>query len=234
MKLGACAIMVAAGIAFGASACFAQEQSEAADRGGAQQSERQPTLDDLLGLPQRPRQPDKPVAEPPAAADPAQAALERRLSAGEVSEQFVQAVELMEETAGRIKLSRDTGIQTQRLQDEIIRRLDMLIQSAEQQRQQSRSRASSSSQDQESQQQPAQPQAQQGQQQATDPDQAQTAPAGTDAQLNPEIASRGAAWGHLPDRVRDALLQGNADSYSSLYQRWTEAYYRRLAEEGNR
>ena len=59
-------------------------------------------------------------------------------------------------------------------------------------------------------------------------------PARKDANPNPGVAARGAAWGSLPARLRDALLQGNEDRYSNLYQKWTEAYYRRLAEEANK
>jgi hypothetical protein len=36
----------------------------------------------------------------------------------------------------------------------------------------------------------------------------------------------------LPDRVREALVQGLNDRFSSRYQRETERYYRRLAEDG--
>ena len=40
-------------------------------------------------------------------------------------------------------------------------------------------------------------------------------------------------WGNLPPRVRDQLLQGRSDKYSSHYERLTREYYRRLAEEGS-
>jgi hypothetical protein len=199
--------------------------------------EAQPSLDELLGI-----SPDRPPSalpegdSPPAAADPVRTALERKLTAREVSEQFEQAVQLMGDAAQRLNISRDTGIDTQRMQDEIIRKLDMLIQSAQQQRQQSRS-SSSSSQSRDPSQQPAQPQGQSQVNeggQASDPQSEAMPPGNSGAQPSPDVAARGAAWGSLPERVRDALLQGNADQYSSLYQRWTEAYYRRLAEEANR
>jgi hypothetical protein len=198
----------------------------------------QPTLDELLGLdPAKPGAGEKKDQEqPPAAPDPSRTALERRLTAREVSEQFQQAVQLMGETADRLSVSRDTGIETQRLQSEIIRKLDMLIQSAEQQQQQQQ-RSRSSQRDGKSDQsenQPARPQPAPVPNQTSNPEEFRDPPAGTDPQLNPQIAARGAAWGNLPERVRDALLQGNADQYSSRYKAWTEAYYRRLAEEGNR
>ena len=52
----------------------------------------------------------------------------------------------------------------------------------------------------------------------------------TDADASAELLAEGADWGALPERTRDALLEGLSDSFSSLYRRLTEAYYRRLAE----
>ncbi|TWT42878.1 hypothetical protein [Botrimarina hoheduenensis] len=40
-----------------------------------------------------------------------------------------------------------------------------------------------------------------------------------------------AAWGHLPERVREQLLQSSADEYLPQYREELEAYFRRLAEE---
>jgi hypothetical protein len=151
-----------------------------------------------------------------------------------VAEQFQQAVQLMGDTAVRLADARDAGIETQRMQDEIIRKLDMLIQAAQRQQQQQQSRSSSQSQSDPANQQPQQPRPSQSDAQANDSNAENVPPGDANARPGPEVAARGAAWGNLPDRVRDALLQGNADQYSSLYQRWTEAYYRRLAEEANR
>lgn len=212
----------------------AQPKSEPA-AGAAQPPAKQPTLDELLGLP-------KPKADPkakprPDAEDPTRSELERKLSPREVAEQFKQAVDLMGETATRLETSRDTGLATQRLQEDIIRKLDQLIKSAEQNQKQSQSSSSSSSsQREQNQNQPNQQQ----QQQQRDPKSKEAAPdtmeppPGQDPRLSPGAAARGAAWGALPERLRDALLQGNADKYSSLYQKWTESYYRRLAEDANR
>lgn len=186
-----------------------------------------PSLDELLGLPS----PAKPSTRPPAA-DPAQAALDRQLSPAEAAEQFRQAVDLMDQTARRITESRDLGLSTQRLQEDAVRKLDMLIKAAEQQARQSRSRsASSASQRQRDQtQQPNQQRGSREDSRGENRDEIMP-PGRQDGPLNPELAARGAAWGALPARVRDALLQGNQDRFSALYQRLTEAYYRRLAEE---
>lgn len=187
-----------------------------------------PGLDELLGLTG-----EKP-ARPRDAADPAAAELERKLSLQEAAEQFKQAVELMHEAAGRIGDARDTGLQTQRMQESIIRKLDMLIKAAEQQAQQSSSSSSSSSsqQDQDPRNQPSQPQPADGDQQRQGDNRTEQMPPGlVEGPLNPELAARGALWGSLPARVREALLQGTQDTYSSLYQRLTESYFRKLAEE---
>ena len=37
----------------------------------------------------------------------------------------------------------------------------------------------------------------------------------------------------LPERIREMLLQGKQETFSSLYEQLTQEYYRRLAEEGS-
>lgn len=196
----------------------------------------QPNLDDLLGIPKD--KPAKKDGEPaPAVTDPTRNALERKLNMEEAQEQFKQAVELMGETATRIKDGRDTGLATQRLQEDIIRKLDMIISTAEKQQQQQRSKSKQKQQ----QQQQDQSQANQQQQQNNrEPHGKEAAPDTIDppaaeaANLKPGNAARGALWGNLPERVRQALLQGHDENYSALYRKWTEAYYKKLAEEANK
>src|SRR5687767_3674666 len=71
----------------------------------AQQPAQPPTLDDLLGI-----KPDKPAgdakAKAPEAQDPTKAALERKLTSQDVTEAFLQAVRLMDETAARLETSK--------------------------------------------------------------------------------------------------------------------------------
>ena len=196
----------------------------------------QPTLDELLGI-----QKDKPAANTTKPGkpvdDPSRVDLERQLSMEEAQENFKQAVVLMGETATRIKDGRDTGLATQRLQEDIIRKLDMVITAAERQQQQQRSRSRQRPQQGQQQDQPGQQNREQNQNQenANQPaDQANDPPGRQDANLRPGTAARGALWGNLPEHVRNALSQGDADKYSSLYRKWTEAYYRKLAEEANK
>jgi colicin import membrane protein len=194
----------------------------------------QPNLDDLLGIPKdKPK--DKQGKPAPDVADPTRNALERKLNMEEAQEQFKQAVELMGETATRIKDGRDTGLATQRLQEDIIRKLDMIISTAEKQQQQQKK----SKQKQQQQQQQDQNQANQ-QSDNRQPHGKEAAPDTIDppsaeaANLKPGTAARGALWGNLPERVRQALLQGHDENYSALYRKWTEAYYKKLAEEANK
>lgn len=184
----------------------------------------EPTLDELLGLP----------GEKPPGAEPSKSDLERKLTATEVADQFKQAVQLMGQTAERLASSKDTGLHTQRVQEDIIRKLDQVIKAAEDASKQQKQQRSKS-QKQQQQQQQQQPGQQRQEQSTTDPDQdSPEGPAGREAAPNPGVAARGAAWGSLPERLREALVQGNTDKYSSIWQKWTEAYYRRLAEDANK
>ena len=56
--------------------------------------------------------------------------------------------------------------------------------------------------------------------------------AGRDAEQR-NAAHGDASWGQLPPRVREQLMQGMGESYSAVYRRLTERYYRRLAEEAS-
>lgn len=182
-----------------------------------------PGLDDLLGLPGA----GPATAEP--AKDPSREALERELDLEPAGDPFEQAVELMGRSAVRLVESRDTGLATQRLQEEVIRKLDKLIDDAQKNQQQQSSKSRSRSEPQQQQQQ----QRQETQAQARDGDNTgQThVPGREDGPRRDGAPPATAAWGNLPEHVREALMQGFSDRFSSLYQSMTEAYYRKLAEE---
>lgn len=100
----------------------------------------EPSLDDLLGLTDGEddkAEPDDKPADDKEQGDDKDAApeltrdLEKRLSGQEASEQFVQAIQEMEEVAIRLGDESDPGVDTQRLQDEIILKLEQIISSAE-------------------------------------------------------------------------------------------------------
>lgn len=191
-----------------------------------------PDLDELLGL------------EPDDAADagerqPTQEELElqRRLNAEQAEDAFKDAVRQMGEVADALRVGRDPGLRTQRVQEDILKKLDLLIEQAEQ-------NPSSSSSQSQSQSQPRPQQRQQQQQQQSQQSQSSNAqgdntsemtpPGGQQGQLRDLLDAAQAAWGSLPPRVRDVLLQGSSDRFSTLYESMTEEYYRRLAEEGRR
>lgn len=190
-------------------------------------SSRLPSLDELLGL-----------EEQADGADPNEAALREVLSPREAGEALGQAVKLMDQVAQRIGADADVSIATQRLQEDILRKLDQVIESA-QNNQQSSGGGSSSAQSSssENQQQPDQQQQQgQGEQQNAPGNEAgQEAMPGGSSTASPgdALAPDGVSWGALPQRIRDALSQGISDRYSELYRTLTEEYYRALAEDEN-
>ena len=58
-------------------------------------------------------------------------------------------------------------------------------------------------------------------------------PPGREGDVNQVFDEARSEWGALPERVRDMLLQGREEKFSSLYEQLTREYYRRLAEEGS-
>lgn len=183
---------------------------------------KEPTLDELLGLSRAP-------GDDGAASH--DAALKRALGAEDPGEPFEQAVSLMQDVVARLNQESDAGLETQRLQQDILTKLDALIDAAQQNQQNQRQRSRSRQQEQQQQSQQMQQQSQQAQQQA------QTNQAGDpnvprqDGALRAPPAGSAASWGNLPEHVRNALTQGRSDRFSSLYQQLTERYYRRLAED---
>ena len=55
----------------------------------------------------------------------------------------------------------------------------------------------------------------------------------SDPLLGGALDGSGSEWGNLPPRIRDLLRQGKQDEYSTIYERLTAEYYRRLAEDSN-
>lgn len=185
-------------------------------------------LDDLLRLPGS----DAPIERPAEDADQPDTELDRILTGRQVQEFYIQAVQEMNEVADRLTQLRDSGVVTQRLQQDIITKLDILIKSSDEQ---SSSSSSSSSSSQQQQQQPGQQQSQQSQTPGQSPQSGDTMPPGGQAEeLNQNLDLSVAEWGNLPERLRQSLIQGQSDYFSDMYRRWTESYYRRLAEEAGR
>lgn len=184
-----------------------------------------PGLDDLLGLPGD----GKPAEN--AARDPSRDALDRQLDLEAAGDPFEQAVELMGRSAVRLVDSRDAGLATQRIQEEVIRKLDKLIDEAQKNQQQQSSKSKSKPKDQQQQQQEQQRQESQAQARPADNTGQTNVPGRQDGPRRDGAPPATAAWGNLPEHVREALMQGFSDRFSSLYQSMTESYYRKLAEE---
>jgi hypothetical protein len=189
-----------------------------------------PSLDELLGTTEE--------AGKESGAKPARetVGLKEKLSPEELRDEFEQAVRLMGDTAARLEQRGDTGLETQRLQEDILRKLRKIVEEAKRQQQQQQQQQRQQQQQQQQQNQSPQNQSrpqsreQQSQEQAGDPDRAQERPGERGG--NPGQALSGpSTWGDLPPHVREALTQGLGDRFSAMYRRMTEEYYRRLAEE---
>lgn len=186
-------------------------------------SPNEPTLDELLDLPPSatpagPRRiPDDPLTPPPGQA---------KAKGG--AEEFLHVVSNMEQAAQRLDRLSDAGIDTQRLQQKVLTLLDQLIAQAQQQ-QGGQSGGTPKPQDQgtEGSQSRPTPGSNQGGQQSNQG--GGGTPGGSRG--DDRLGQRLGLWGNLPPRLRDQLLQGLEDRFSSLYQNLTEQYYQRLAEE---
>lgn len=212
-----------------------------------------PSLDELLGIKPRP-----PASEPagsnqkPQPTEPAKTApdrgredLDASLRDKQIEDNFESAVDLMGRSAARINGSEDAGLETQRLQQDALRKLDALISQFQKQRDNNpnNSSSSSSSSSQNQQQQQGQPKPGQADRQSSaDAQRAERehnsdsradaeAPARRDAVLRPGLEAAKSAWGALPARLRELLLQGSGEKFSQSYEQMTEEYYKRLAEQ---
>lgn len=186
-----------------------------------------PSLDDLLGLDD-----EKPKSDD----DSQQSELDRELRDEQAGDDFSQAVNLLDQVAQRLEKNSDTGLATQRMQEEAVKRLDKLISEARKQRQNRQQQKKRQQQQQQQDQPQKSQQQQQSQTQSTSNQNAQNQGAAPDQGRQDgavrQVTPGGtAAWGNLPDHVRSSLMQGFSDRFSSMYQAMTEAYYRRLAED---
>ncbi len=187
-----------------------------------------PSLDDLLGLEGTPDN----AAEQ--AARQNREELERRLSDVRLGDLFLVALEKMHVSAELLDVDLDSGLGTQRVQQDILAKLDQLIDIAKQmsQQQQKSSGSAGGSQAKPGAEQQGQPQSGPSQAGGTQGGQADPPP-GQAGDINTIIEETDTEWGHLPDRLRDMLQQAR-DSYKSrMYRKLTEEYYKRLAEEGS-
>jgi hypothetical protein len=164
-------------------------------------------------------------------------------SARETGDQIAKTIQKMRDVQSRVNKT-DTGRETQQLQKQILSDLDSLIQATRQQQQRQ--------QRQKPQQQPHPQQQQSPQQKPSDPQQPsstdQPAPDGrrSDGQESATQTSQAKAaasqaaqrqvilqqvWGHLPERLRERVLNMKDDRYLPKYEGLIRRYFEALAEK---
>ena len=187
--------------------------------------------------------------------------LQRILSEKEAKNTLEETVEGMRRSATLLS-EKDSGTAVQRVQEDVLARLDALIASAQQQQQQQSSSGSSSSSSgekpkgsqqskggkgqkqsesaasEEKRREEAKQRASQKEGEKSGPsksqptgDRAEESPPSVDPIEGGVIQETDEEWGSLPPRTREIIRQGVREKMSSVYRRWTEAYYRRIAEE---
>ena len=204
------------------------------------------SLDDLLGVP---NSESLGASAEDAARREQEKRLEQSLNEASMSDLVQRAVEGMKSASDRLSDAKDAGLGTQRIQEDVVKTLDRLLEEAQrrQNKQQSSSSKKKSSQQQkddpseqngqQQKQQQQQRKRQQGSQPSSSSDSSDDSRNGTrDAAVaeTQELSESRIEWGRLPERVRELVLQGRRDRVSTIYERLTREYYRRLAEEASR
>jgi hypothetical protein len=188
---------------------------------------RPPSLDELLGLDEE----DKDKRSGEVAGQEAAEELQRRLDDEQLRHAFTVALEKMTLSAELLETQLDPGLGTQRVQQEILVNLDRLIDEA---RKQCAGGGASSAQPSTGPQERQEP----GKRAGDDPGRVTGGRPGAggggevpeQGEIGAVLEEMRSEWGSLPQRVRDMLLQGRNEKFSSLYEKLTGEYYRRLAE----
>lgn len=236
--------------ATGSTSTQADKESKTAAGSGPSKPPAQPkSLDELLGVPTT----GAGGSSAESAAEREQTRrLDRALDEASLEDLVDRAVGGMRSAAERLEDARDPGIGTQRIQEDVVRTLARLLEEAERQSQsKSKSKSSSSRQSGSRRSGSEDPSEQNGQQSSrrdarSTPVAGQPQPGDSDGEStldrpNDQPAADGVEleesrieWGQLPERVRELVLQGRRDRVSSIYERLTREYYRRLAEEASK
>ena len=208
------------------------------------------SLDDLLGTSKEGKGESAGDADA-AAAREQNRRLEKALDGVSMQDLVSRAIDGMKSAADRLGDSKDAGLATQRVQDEVVRTLDRLLEEAKKQERKQKGSKSSSSKSGREKKPGDDPSEQNGQQKKSDgqaDSQRDAASRQTDSstEANAEgarpdeagtlgdISESRVEWGKLPERVRELVLQGRRDRVSTMYERLTREYYRRLAEEASK
>jgi len=202
----------------------------AATTGWAMAENRPPTLDELLELPGLERE----LRHEGGTDDALDPQVQRRLSGEQAADLFHQAVRDMEAAAQKLEAEREAGLPTQRLQEEILAKLDQVIAAARQQRQGGSSNQQARPQDSGAESAGSQQQSASASDSGTadNPDNFSPGSVSAHDDGGRALSETKVEWGNLPPRLRDELQQGFGERFSPIYRDLTEAYYKRLAEEG--
>lgn len=226
----------------------------------AQDGDKGKSLDDLLGIPSEGSQKARKEKE-----KAQRESLARILTQQEAQNTLKITIDSMHRSA-LLLAEQEAGIEVQRIQEDVLARLDVLIDSAQQQQQQQQSSSSSSSSSQskskdgksskpsgsqqgekseeEQRREAANQRAKSGKGDereksgSGDPksgnqgERASEMPIAQDGIEGGILQETEEEWGNLPPRTREIIRQGIREKMSSVYRRWTEAYYRRIAQEG--
>lgn len=238
------------------SATAKTDASHSNDRDDTSKSAK--SLDELLGVPDVPSASGgQSSTSAMDAAEREQAKrLQRSLDEASLQDLVQKALEGMRSASSRLTDQSDAGLGTQRIQEDVVKSLERLLEEAQKQQKKQQGSRSSSSSDSRSQQQrksgePQDPSERNGQQRQPERSRAQgqqkssssasgdvEAEVGTrdtdEAAVGGELSESRVEWGQLPERVRELVLQGRRDRVSTIYERLTREYYRRLAEEASK
>jgi len=174
-------------------------------------------------------------------------------SASSTDGQIARVIAKMRDVQSRMTRT-DTGRETQQVQKQILADLDSLIQAARRQQQRQRQQQQNSQQQpqpnpqQSPQQQPSDQQKPSDQQQPSESTQPSPDGKRTDGQEQATQTSQAKAvasqaaqrkvilqqvWGHLPERLRERVLNMKDDKYLPKYEDLIRKYFEALAEKGN-
>jgi hypothetical protein len=210
------------------------------------------SLDDLLGIPKSEAKPAQPATGDDPSTKESRERLARGLTEQELDSLLKQALSGMRMSAAQLAERTDTGLDTQRVQADVVAKLDQLIEEAKRRSKGGSPSSGSSSSSGDPSKGSGQRQPGEGDPSGAKPGESQTrdgqrgdAKSGeNDGQEPPEgvdpnaeqaaLDETQAEWGALPERVRDLIRQGSRDRVASLYQRLTQEYYRRMAEDASR
>lgn len=214
--------------------------------------DRPKSLDDVLGIPgsggAEGRQGSGDDSAP--AQDKASDRVDQALDEKAIEDLMHQALGSMRVSAERLGKETDVGIGTQRVQQDVIAKLDALIEEAKKRCKGGKCGGSSSSCQNPGEQKdgdgkPGESQKSNESRSRKDAGKAAARASGSDAAgaepppIDPTdegtlLDESRAEWGNLPERVRDLIRQGSRDRIAALYQRLTEEYYRRMAEDASK